>query len=271
MAVISISRGTFSGGKAIAEKVAARMQYPCVSREMMLEDAAKDFGVAEAHLEHVVNERPKPWQQNRDRRSAYLNFIRAALLRRSRDGKLVYHGHAGHLLLTGVANILRVRVIASRAYRIDAAMRDFNIDRRAAIAQIEKDDAHTIKWTRFLYAVEWDDPFLYDLVLNLEQVSIDTAVSTIVQMAQTDDFKPNDVFHATFENQMLSSMVWCALAKAELTTAADVSIEAENGVVTISGTSQSDQQADTIIKAAENTEGVKDVISKMRVGTKWYW
>jgi cytidylate kinase len=271
MAVISISRGTFSGGKAIAEKLAEHLQYPCVSREMILEDAANDFGVAEEHLEHVVNERPKPWQQNRDRRAAYLNFIRAALLRRSRDGKLVYHGHVGHLLLSGVANILRVRVIAGEAWRIEAAMKDFNIDRKAAIAQVKKDDAHTIKWTRFLYGVEWGDPFLYDLIVNLEQVSIDTAIQTIVQMAQSDDFRPNDSFRATFEDQMLSSLVWCALAKAELATAADVAIQAKNGLVTISGTTQSDQQANTIIEAAENTKGVKSVISKMRVGTKWYW
>ena len=119
--------------------------------------------------------------------------------------------------------------------------------------------------------MEWDDPFLYDLVLNLEQVSVDTAVQSIVRIARTTEFKPNDTFRTTFENQMLSSMVWCALAKAELTTAADVSIEAENGVVTISGTAQSDQQADTIIETAEHTEGVREVKSKMRVGTKWYW
>ena len=271
MAVITISRGTFSGGKAIAEQVAAQLDHPCVSREMMLEDAANDFGVAEAHLEHVVNERPKPWQQSRDRRAAYLNFIRAALLRRSRDGQLVYHGHAGQLLLTGVAKILRVRIIASKDYRINAAMKDFGIDRKAAKAVVEKDDGRTIKWTRFLYNVEWDDPFLHDLVLNLEQVSIATAVQAIVQMAQTDDFKPDKAFRTTFENQMLGSLVWCSLAKAELTTAADVAIQAENGIVTISGTAQSDQQVSTIIEAARHTAGVKDVLSQMRVGAKWYW
>ncbi len=271
MAVITISRGTFSGGKAIAEAVAARLGYPCVSRETMLQDASNDFGVAEEHLDHIVSERPKPWQQNRDRRAAFMNFIRAALLKRSKDGQLVYHGHAGHLLLSGVANILRVRVIASKAYRIDAAMKDFNIDRRAAIAQIEKDDAHTTKWTRFLYDVEWDDPFLYDMVLNLEHVSIPSAVSAIIQMAQTDDFKPNDAFRTSFENQMISSMVWCSLAKAELATAADVAIEVERGVVTISGTAQSEAQVDTILEIARQTPGVKDAISNMRVGAKWYW
>lgn len=271
MAVISISRGTFSGGKAIAEAVAAELDHPCVSRETMLEDAARDFGVSEEHLEHVINEMPKPWQQNRDRRAAYLNFIRAALLKRLKDGKLVYHGHVGHLLLTGVANVLRVRVIASEAYRIDAAMKDFSIDRKAAMAQIRKDDAHTSKWTRFLYNVEWDDPFLYDLVLNLEQVSIDTAVQAIVQMAQTKDFKPNDTFRTTFENQMLSSLVWCSLAKAELTTAADVAIEAEDGVITISGTAQSDQQVGAIIEAAENTKRGQKSRIEDACGTKWYW
>jgi len=271
MSVITISRGTFSGGMAIAEKVAFLLGYPCVSREMMLEDAANDFGVAEEHLDQVVNESPKPWQQSRDRRSAYLNFIRAALLRRSSKGQLVYHGHGGHLLLSGVANVLRVLVIASEAYRVEAAMKDFNIDRKKAASIVKNDDAHSTKWTRFLYGVEWHDPSLYDLVLNLERVSVDTAVQAIVQMSKADEFKPNDTFHRTFQNEMLSSMVWISLAKAQLTTAADVSISADNGVVIVSGTAQSDQQVATIVEVAEKTTGVKKVDSKMRVSNKWYW
>lgn len=271
MSVVTISRGTHSGGVKVAEKVAELLGHTCVSREMLNEDAANDFGVTQEHLDRVVNEAPKPWQQAGDYRLSHLNIIRAALLRRSKDGRLVFHGYAGHLLLEGVSGVLRVRAIASDDYRINAAMKDLNIDKRAAMALVKQDDKESVKWSRWLYGIEWSDPSLYDLVINLERIGIDTAVQTIVQMAKAKEFAPDDKFYQTFGNQMLSSMVWCSLAKADLTTASDVSIGADDGVVTVSGTAQSDQQVENIIEVARKTEGVKDVVSKMRMGAKWYW
>ena len=52
MSIITISRGTFSGGKAIAECVAENLGYACVSREI-LSDAAETYGVS-AELHRVV-------------------------------------------------------------------------------------------------------------------------------------------------------------------------------------------------------------------------
>ena len=39
--------------------------------------------------------------------------MRTALLECARGGDFVYHGYAGHLLLSGIAHVLRVRVIAA--------------------------------------------------------------------------------------------------------------------------------------------------------------
>ena len=46
MAVITISRGSFSYGQEIAEKTAKMLGYECVSREILLE-AAHLFNVSE--------------------------------------------------------------------------------------------------------------------------------------------------------------------------------------------------------------------------------
>ena len=36
MGVITISRGSYSKGKAIAEKLAKKLEYDCISREILL-------------------------------------------------------------------------------------------------------------------------------------------------------------------------------------------------------------------------------------------
>ena len=42
MPIISVSRGTFSGGKHLAEELAQDLGYPCISREIIT-DAAKRY------------------------------------------------------------------------------------------------------------------------------------------------------------------------------------------------------------------------------------
>ncbi|MBU1162009.1 MAG: cytidylate kinase-like family protein, partial [Proteobacteria bacterium] len=49
MAIITISRGCFSHGQEIAEKVAGMLGYECISREVLIE-AAKLFNVSEKKL-----------------------------------------------------------------------------------------------------------------------------------------------------------------------------------------------------------------------------
>ena len=50
MAVITISRGTLSGGEALAEKLADRLSIPAISREVIRE-AASRYGIAENLLD----------------------------------------------------------------------------------------------------------------------------------------------------------------------------------------------------------------------------
>ena len=48
MSIITISRGTFSGGRDLAECLAQKLGYPCISREVIVE-AAERYG-AGVHL-----------------------------------------------------------------------------------------------------------------------------------------------------------------------------------------------------------------------------
>ena len=49
MSIITISRGTLSGGRAVAECLAEMLGYPCIGREI-LQEAAKRLGVSEDNV-----------------------------------------------------------------------------------------------------------------------------------------------------------------------------------------------------------------------------
>jgi hypothetical protein len=49
MPIITISRGTFTGGKKLAGCLSELLKYPCISREVLAE-AGEQYGVPEAVL-----------------------------------------------------------------------------------------------------------------------------------------------------------------------------------------------------------------------------
>ena len=89
MAIITISRGSFSHGQEIAEKVAGMLGYECVSREILVE-AAQLFNVSEKKLIRSLNEAPNILERMVHGKERYLEYIKASLLGYARKGNVVY-------------------------------------------------------------------------------------------------------------------------------------------------------------------------------------
>lgn len=69
-------------------------------------------------------------------------------------------------------------------------------------------DSHPATWTRFLYGVSWQDPALYDVVLNMEDLSVEGAVATLAGMTRLHDFMPTPESRKAFDDLLLASEVW---------------------------------------------------------------
>ena len=270
MAIITISRGTFSGGIAVAEELSRKLGYPCISKEIIL-DAAEEFGIPESKLVAAMEEPPNSWLESPTKKMAHLNYVRYALLKRASENNLVYHGYAGHLLLGDIAHVMCIRVIADMEYRIKAAMEKEGFSRREAISVIKKLDKHSRNWTKFLYGVDWKDPAIYDLVINLNRINIKSAVDIIAQIAEQDDFKPDENSKTALDNQVLSSMVWAALTKDNRTNNLSLHVASDNGVVNLRGSAGSEQELRAINEITKNVPGVKEVVNEVGIGADWQW
>ncbi|MFO7728435.1 MAG: methyltransferase domain-containing protein, partial [Desulfonatronovibrio sp.] len=91
MSIITISRGSYSWGKEIAEKVASKMGYDCISREILIE-ASKEFNIPEIKLVRALHDAPSALERFTHGRARYLSQIRKSLLQRLRHDNVVYHG-----------------------------------------------------------------------------------------------------------------------------------------------------------------------------------
>lgn len=271
MAIITISRGSFAGGNALAQCLAQRLGFPALSREQLLQQTARDFGISEKELSGALDATPPFWQQMPGKRLAYVKAVTAVLLEHVRAGKLIYHGYVGHLLLSGIDTVLRVRLIADMEYRIRAAMDAMKLSREAAIAHIQKMDKARSSWARFLYGVDWEDPSQYDLVLHIGRVTVEGACKTVTMMSELEEFAPSAESQKRLEDLSLSCRVWAALAKDKQTRSAAINVTADAGQIVLAGAVGSNKSIEQISQIAAGVEGVKDVRSELTVGADWYW
>jgi cytidylate kinase len=148
MAIVTISRGSGSGGLLLAERLAEELGYDVVSREDIVREAAA-FGAPEEKLHEALLNPPGFWDRFKHERRRYLAFVQAALCAHAQRDRMIYHGNAGHLLLRGISHVLCVRIIAPMSFRVQMLMERQKMGREEALAYIEKADRQRQQWTRF--------------------------------------------------------------------------------------------------------------------------
>lgn len=271
MAIITISRGTFSGGQTLAECIAEKLDYRCVARQVLV-SAAERYGAPLDKLSEALTETPGFLERLSTDRAHYLAYVRAALSREIRGNNVVYHGLAGHLLIGGLPHVVRVRVIADMEFRVKAAMERNRLTRDAAVDFIKKIDEKRVRWTKFLYHVDWRDPSLYDLIINLDHLNITDACQVVCCTAGLDKFKTTPETQKIVNDMVLSTEVRARIAanaSGRKISDAGVEIEADDGVVTIGGTVASLEDADKIREIARSVKGVNSINSRMKIGSSW--
>ena len=263
MAIITISRGTFSGGRSLAECIAGKLGYRCLGREVLAE-AARQYGVPDEKLSEALTKKPGILERLTREKKNYLACIRAALCKEAKEGNLVYHGHAGHLLLRSVPDVLKVRVIANLEFRIRALTDHHNVSRGQAVQYITRMDEERARWTRFLYHVDWRDPSLYDLILNLDHMTLSGACDNVCHVAGLEQFRPTRQWRKAVDDLALGSHL-TALVATNKRISGDVEIQADEGMVTITGTVESLVDADRVRMLVREEPDVKEINSQMRV------
>ena len=101
MSIVTVSRGTYSQGRDVAEKLAQKLGYKCISREIMVE-AAKEFDIPELRLVEAIQDPPSILERFTYGKERYLAYFQAVLLEHFQKDNVVYHGLAGHFLVRDV-------------------------------------------------------------------------------------------------------------------------------------------------------------------------
>ena len=257
MAVITISRGSYSRGKEIAEKAAARLGYECISRDLLLE-VSKEHNIPELKLVHAIHDAPGILQRLNRKEEKYIAFIKSALLNHLKADNVVYHGLAGHFFVKDVPHALKVRVLADMEDRVRLEMKRKNIDAEEARCILEKDDEERRKWSQRLYGIDTADPSLYDLIVHIKQLTVDDAVDMICNCVSKEHFKTTPESQRQIEDLALSA----AIQKALIGVGPDINVCVDNRVAFIeteAAICAEESFVKEIRQMVETFEGVSDV------------
>lgn len=206
MGIITISRGCYSHGKEIAENIAHLLGYECVDNKFLL-GASEYFNIPEVQLMKTIQDPPSLFERLTHGRDTFMAYIRAALLERIKKDNIVYHGYAGHLLLSDVSWVFKVRVQAQMPERIQMISRLKNFSRKEAIRRIKEEDRQRSKWTRAIYKEDLDDPHLYDLVVQIGPMSVAEACDIICNAAASPAYRVGDAHRRQIEDLAVASHV----------------------------------------------------------------
>ena len=257
MAIITISRGSYSRGKEIAEKVAARLSYECISRDLLLE-VSREHNIPELKLVHAIHDAPGMLERLGRKEEKYIAYIKSALLNHLKSDNIVYHGLAGHFFVKDVPHALKIRVLSDMEDRVRLEMERKGIDVEEARSILEKDDEERRKWSQRLYGIDTADPGLYDLVIHIKQLTVDDAVDMICDCVSKEHFKTTPSSQRQLEDLALSA----AINKALIDVGPDINVCVDNQTAFIE-TEAAIRDEESFVKeikeVVETFEGISEV------------
>lgn len=183
-AVVSISQLPHAGGDEIAARVAAWLDYGLFGLDT-LREIARDPGLRTklaADLEPAVSRaiESRVQQLFGALGQAELRDLAGVLATLGERGMAVVVGR-GALSILPRERTLRVLVVAPLADRAQRARETLDGTPEDAVRRVEREDADRLAFLRDRLGLSGDDPVLYDLVVNTQELSTDASAALIVE------------------------------------------------------------------------------------------
>jgi cytidylate kinase len=228
MAIITISRGSYSRGKEVAEALAAKLDYECVSRDILLE-TCQEFSIPEIRLVKALHDAPSVLDRFNHGRERYMSYFRAAFLKHMAKDNIVYHGLSGHFFLQGIDHAIKVRIIANMADRIKEEIKRENSSAEEARYILKKDDDERRKWGMSLYGKDTWNCSLYDLVFRIDIMTVEDVVGVLEGIIQQGRFDATPESTALLKEQALVASIHATIVD----IAPHATVNIKDGVVTL--------------------------------------
>jgi cytidylate kinase len=268
MAVITVSRQMGSLGTEIAQILAERLQYEYVDKDKIGKVLAT-YGLPELDLEKFDEKKPPFWDSWQIQRKKFLHFLEAGIYEFARKGNVVIVGRGGQVLLKDLPGVFHLRVIAPLAVRVQRVLAEEKDEKQTA-RLLRRNDRDSEGFIRSFFDMDWDDPNLYDLVINTQKVSAESAAEMILRTAQSREIQEGE----KRAEEKLTEMALIQKVEATLlglmgVDGRHINAQVEKEVVTLRGSVPSAKDRENCEKAIAALDGVKKVDNQILI-TEYY-
>ncbi len=265
MAIITISREMGSGGIPIAHMVAEKLGYTLIDGESIMA-AAESYGLSPEAVEQA-DEKPPHFVDTLDSKQILdLHLIELIILEAALKGNVIIYGRGGQDLLKDAANVLRTRIIAPFEDRVERWAEREWLDPDRARYLVRKSDQQRAGFIKYYFDRDWEDSLHYDLVINTQRMSLDTAVKLICEGVKDE----NLVEAKASGKKLLADLVLRKRVEIAILSDNDIDaylleIDVQNANVTLSGQVHSAKEKTAAEKKARTVEGIANLVSNIKI------
>jgi cytidylate kinase len=260
MALITISRGIGCGGMIISRRVADGLKLELYDDEKLQHEAIR-MGIKPEAIKDMDEKAPGFFDLILNKRpEIYLDYMEAVVYEVAKTGKGVIVGHGSQVLLRDFECALHVRIHANEATRVQNLMKHRGVSEAAARRLIHKRDQEQRGFFRFAFHMDWNDPSLYDLIINTEQLGIDLAARLIMEAAVSEQIKACSLKAIEAMDRLsFKKRVHAALLEADVNVSNLYFDVPEKGVVEINGFTETKDQKKRIQEKLKALSGVSKI------------
>ena len=186
VSTITISREPGSGGRVMAKKLAAKLDFKVFHQEVLLEIAKradvsdkllatldeKGLTVLEDCISALVYDRHL-WPDE------YLKHLMKVIGAIGEHGRAIIVGRGANFVVPP-QNRLRLRIVAPQKFRIANVARVFDVKTEDARRRIIRTESDRRAFIRKYFNADITDPINYDIVINTGALDIDKAVEAVI-------------------------------------------------------------------------------------------
>ena len=264
MSLITITSGIGCGEMRIAKRVADGLELELYD-DQRLQEKAVEMGLSLEDLKGFDEKAPGLFNRLLRRKpEVYLDVLDALIYEIAHQGEGILFGHGAQLLLRDFECALQVRIYSSESSRINYLMNNQNLTHEAAEKMIHKTDNERSGFFQFAYHMDWNDPSLYDLIVNRDKLGEDSAAKLIIEVAQSEVIAACSLSALdSMERMSLLKKVQAAILKNNISTL-EFHIEVpEKGMVYITGSLSPFDSESTLLEVLRGVPGVEEVKSEL--------
>jgi cytidylate kinase len=264
MTLIAMTREMGSLGKDVAVRLSERTGKQVAYHEIIGPLATK-LRLRKSHVIRFLEGKAGVWERLTTDETSLSIYTADETFQLAETGQVaVIRGWGAAHLLRPVAHVVCVRVCAPFELRVKRMMERLNTgDRELVESEIRLSEEAHGAITRRHFGINWREPENYDLVLNTERLTIDDCAQEIMNLLGDPTFQETAESTSMFHNLALQAHVRAALRQDPRTAKMVISIDADEGCVTLSGILEPDLEAKDAVDVAAKVPRVTDVINRL--------